>query len=137
MKQLQEKLEEFFLAFEGKEIIDLSEYRRSLLESVHHFSAEYDTLSEKVADYTALQEENTALRQLIAAECRAKLIVLGDAEAEEQAEELLKLSLPELKKRRESIVRRFDEQFSQRHTVGAARSVSTQPGMPEIQAFRS
>jgi len=137
MKQVIEKLEELFSAFDTDAVIDLPAYRRSIEDEVHSFSAEYDALKARTADYAVLQEENESLRRLIAAECRAKLVLLGDATADEQVDELMKVSVSELKKRRDSILRRYDERFTMRNQPFGAQKSFVLPGTAEIKAFQS
>ena len=114
VEKLQQKLAELFAAFDADEPLNLSEYRAEIEELVSEVGTEYAQYEACSAERNRLADENAGLRGIIADECRAKLILLNDPDADARANELAGLPLEKLISLREEITGRFDRVFTVR-----------------------
>lgn len=137
MEQLTKKLEEFFDAFDTDEAIDISSYKMELMTLLTDFASEYDQMTKKVAVLQKVEEENTELRRIIANDCRAKLILLNDADADVKAEELEALPLEKLQAEHAAILKRFDSKFSLVESNSIVESFPQDRSLIDLQAFQS
>ncbi|KPK91117.1 hypothetical protein AMJ80_07645 [bacterium SM23_31] len=137
MEQLTQKLEELFDAFDTDEAIDLSAYKAELTALLSGCASEYDRMTLKVARLKMVEEENIELRRIIANDCRAKLILLNDADAGAKAEEMVVLPLEKLDAERAAVLRRFDSKFSLAESGGAIDPSPQDRALINLQAFQS
>ena len=137
MKQLEQKLEDFFSAFDSDEAIDLSAQKCEIMELLSCLMSEYDHLTGKIKESQRLQEENEDLRRIITNDCRAKLILLGDGDADERVRCIAALPLEELKEKRLAILRRFDSKFILADSVGSTELSGSDSAVIDLQAFQS
>ena len=137
MKQLAQKLEEFFSSFDSAEAIDLTAYRSEILDLLSKVLSEHERMTTIITESQDSDEENAELRRIIANDCRAKLILLGDTTAEAIAEELVVLPLVALQKERSAILKRFDTQFSLSREDCPAEPAPNDLALIDLQAFQS
>lgn len=137
MEQLTKKLEEFFDAFDTDEAIDISAYKAELTALLSDCASEYDQMTKKVSGLQKVEEGNTELRRIIANDCRAKWILLNDADADAKAEELEALPLEKLHAERAAVLKRFDSKFSLTESGGTVESSPQDRALINLQAFQS
>lgn len=135
MEQLTKKLEEFFGAFDTDEALDISAYKVEITALLSDFASEYDRLSKKASGLQKVEEENTELRRIIVNDCRAKLILLNDADA--TGEEMEALPLDKLQAEHAAILKRFDSKFSLTEFGGMVEPSPQDRSLIDLQAFQS
>ncbi|MFC1730533.1 hypothetical protein ACFL6I_09365 [candidate division KSB1 bacterium] len=134
MDILFERLEAFFDTFESEEAFDLEAQKQSLFEA-------YGMVEEKLRKRDSLDEalnnaieENACFRRVLADDCKSRLVLMGERDADLHAEEISTLEPDDLAQRRDEILKRFDDRFmvvldKSVHNDGS-RALSENKGMP-------
>jgi len=112
MKELKQKLEALFSAFDADEAFDLETHKAAIMGALAPFEERFNRFEKAIEESSDATEENVLLRRIITNDCKAKLVLLGEEDADRQAEELEVLDVEQLTERREEIIRRFDSRFS-------------------------
>ena len=111
MEKLIDTLDAFFSAFESTEAFDFTAFKEAVQQAL-------EPVKEQMSQYAGLRtacdnavEENALLRHSIIQDCRAKLLLLGDKNADHEAEMLEFFTAEELLNRRDLILQRYDSRF--------------------------
>jgi len=112
MEELHREIASLFDALGSGEAFDLDAHREAVMLEAETVGRRLSELGEMIGQYDVLARETALLRKALAEECRSRLMLLGDEDADRTAEGLKKLDAGALLERREEILGRFDRAFS-------------------------
>lgn len=137
MKQLTQMLEKMFSAFDSDEAIDLKAHRKIILDHAASLALEFEQMEQKIAESREAYNDNDELREIIVNDCRAKLILLGENNAEDKARHLSGCAVSDLRAERDAILKQYDSRFAIVESSSHPHSHESELAEENIQAYQS
>lgn len=122
MEELKQKIESLFAVFDADEAFDLTAHKTEINEAISSLESRLEPLFKKQEDSDEMIREIMMLRKVMSDDCRAKLILMDEGDADRQAGELEALDCEGLLTRRKEILEKFDARFRVLNETGLSNS---------------
>lgn len=137
MKQLTQKLDDLFSEFDSGDSINLSAFKRDIMDLVASTSAEYDKMAEESAENQKLKKETFEFRSMILEECRAKMILTNENDIEYKLAGCRSCSAQELQNLQKSVIKQFDSKFRLIEKTGETQLPENNTLLKNLHAYQS
>jgi len=137
MKQLTQKLDDLFSEFDSGDSINLSAYKREIMDLVASLTAENKKMAAESAEYQNWKSEATELRSIILEDCKAKIILTDENDIECRLASIATSPVDELQSLRQSVLKRFDSKFRLIENTEANQQPENNSLLKNLHAYQS